>query len=126
MKTVLKMSKNKQQKTNYSEYGKLPPNAVEFEEAIIGGILNYPDRAFIALRVLQPDFFYKTSHGHIFRAIKDIVAADMIPTSEMITNNLTKNGFIYDVGGSYYLYHLETKYTTTTNMEFQSLVVLDK
>lgn len=50
--------------------GRIPPQAMEVEEAVLGSMLIDIDAANTALFLLRPGDFYKPAHKHIFQAIQ--------------------------------------------------------
>jgi len=54
------------------EHGKLPPQAVDLEEAVLGALMLEKDAVNAAIDILQPKSFYKETHQKIFSAIQDL------------------------------------------------------
>lgn len=52
----------------------LPPNHVELEQSILGGILEHPELISTAVGLLQPEHFYNSVHQQIFRCMLDCFA----------------------------------------------------
>ena len=52
-----------------NEYGKLPPQAPELEEAVLGAIMIEKDAYSLISEILKPECFYKLTHQKIFEAI---------------------------------------------------------
>ena len=59
-----------------AEYGKMPPQAVDLEEAVLGALMLERDAFSIVGDLLEPDAFYKDAHQKIFRAIHKLFPAD--------------------------------------------------
>lgn len=57
-----------------SEAGKLPPQAPEIEEAVIGAMLLEKNAVNDAIDILQPESFYKPAHQKIFATILELFA----------------------------------------------------
>ena len=51
------------------EKGKLPPQAIDLEEAVLGAMMIDKKGVDEVIDILQPDAFYKEAHKHIFEAI---------------------------------------------------------
>jgi replicative DNA helicase len=49
--------------------GRVPPNAIEMEESLIGAMLLSPEAVSIAYETVEPEDFYRPLHSQIFRAI---------------------------------------------------------
>ena len=46
--------------------GKLPPQAVDVEEAVLGALMLESDALSNAIEILRPESFYKPAHSAIF------------------------------------------------------------
>ena len=55
-----------------AELGKIPPQALDLEEAVLGAIMVEKDAIIAVSEVLKPECFYKESHQTIFKAIQDL------------------------------------------------------
>ena len=49
-----------------SGLGKLPPQAVDLEEAVLGALMLEKDALSAVIDILKPEVFYKESHQKIF------------------------------------------------------------
>ena len=58
------------------DIGKIPPQAVELEEAVLGALLLEKDAAITVLDILKPESFYKDAHQKIYQSIIDLSMAD--------------------------------------------------
>lgn len=54
------------------DYGKIPPQAVELEEAVLGAIMLEKDAYTAVIDILKPEIFYKPIHQTIFQAIQSL------------------------------------------------------
>ncbi|MFM9027038.1 MAG: DnaB-like helicase N-terminal domain-containing protein, partial [Bacteroidota bacterium] len=50
--------------------GKLPPQAVDLEEAVLGALMLEKDALTSVIDILHPESFYKDAHQVIYRAIR--------------------------------------------------------
>ncbi len=51
------------------EKGKLPPQATDLEEVVLGAMMIDKKGVDEVIDILHPDVFYKDAHKHIFEAI---------------------------------------------------------
>ena len=51
------------------QQGKLPPQALDLEEAVLGAMLIDKKGVDEVIDILNPEAFYKTAHQYIFEAI---------------------------------------------------------
>ena len=56
------------------EQGKLPPQALELEEAVLGALMIDKNALNDVIDILEPECFYKDAHREIYAAIKSLFA----------------------------------------------------
>lgn len=82
--------------------GKLPPQDIELEEAVLGALLIEKDAMIQSGDYVHPDTFYKNSHRQIFeRGIAPLFARNENIDIRTVSNELKKAGLLEKVGGSY-------------------------
>ena len=73
------------------EKGKLPPQAIDLEEAVLGAMMIDKKGVDEVIDILQPDAFYKEAHKHIFEAIvtlfNDTQPIDLLTVSSQLKKN---------------------------------------
>src|SRR5690554_5969181 len=108
------------------EKGKLPPQAVEVEEVVLGALLVDKKGVNEVIDILQPEAFYKPAHQVIFEAIdilfKSSEAVDLLTVSAQ----LKKMKKLEAVGGEFYLIQLTQKVSSSAHIEFHARIVLQK
>lgn len=106
-----------------SDFGKIPPQAIDAEEMLIGTCLVYPD-AVNEVR-LKPEMFYKDSHRIIFSAIIETAGmsrCDLIS----VTDTLRKKNKLESVGGILCLTKLTNNIFTDQMITNYALIVKEK
>ena len=115
------------QKTNVInlERGKLPPQAIDLEEAIIGSLM-IDTRAMdeMSLVFTDKEVFYKESHKYIFEAIKQLSEASQPIDLLTVSHQLKLNNKLIEAGGEMYLIGLTQKISSSAHIEFYSRIVL--
>jgi len=108
------------------EKGKIPPQALELEEAVLGAMMI--DRKGIdeVIDVLQPEAFYKKEHGVIFQAIRDLFNETQPVDLLTVSAQLKKTNKLNEAGGDFYLIQLTQKITSSAHIEFHSRIILQK
>ena len=106
--------------------GKLPPQAVDLEEAILGAIMMEKSSIESVIDLLIPTCFYKDSHALIFKAILSLESAKQPIDILTVTEELKKAGKLDEVGGAYYITQLTDKVTSTANLVYHSQVLVEK
>jgi len=105
---------------------KVPPQNLEAEASVLGGILLQNDAIDRALEVATPDLFYRESHRKIFRAMIELSdrsePVDLITLSEF----LKAKGELEAVGGTAYLASLANLVPTSANIAQYARIVREK
>lgn len=107
-------------------YGKIPPQAKDLEEAVLGAIMLERGAFDTAVEVLRPECFYVESHQRIFRSMKELSDKSMPIDLLTVAEELKTNGDLEMVGGPYYLTRLTNMVASTANMEAHARIVLQK
>jgi len=106
--------------------GKLPPQNIEAEQSVLGGILIDNNAINRVLEVLTPSDLYRESHRKIFNAMIDISEkgepVDLITINEV----LKSSGKLDDVGGPVYLASLADGVPTAANIVYYAKIVKEK
>lgn len=110
---------------NYEE-GRVPPQAVEVEESILGSMLLEKEAAEIVSERLTPGDFYKPGNRSIFEAIillkKENKPIDLLS----VENKLRDQELLDRVGGSIYLSDLTRSVSSAANVEYHAQIVKEK
>jgi replicative DNA helicase len=106
--------------------GKLPPQALDFEEAVLGAMLIESDAIDSVNEILRPESFYKDSHQKIFVAIKELYDQNEPVDILTVKNKLQKHGNLEVVGGAAYLAKLTNKIASAADIEYHARVISEK
>jgi replicative DNA helicase len=85
------------------ERGKIPPQALELEEAVLGAMMIDKKGIDEVIDILQPDAFYKEAHKYIFETIIELFTETQPVDLLTVSAQLRKNGKLDLVGGDFYL-----------------------
>lgn len=107
-------------------YGKIPPQARDLEEAVIGALLIDKEALTEVIDILKPEVFYVDAHGIIFRAINQLFETSKPIDILTVAHQLRSNGELEMIGGAYYLSELTNKVASSANIEFHSRIVIQK
>ena len=108
------------------QQGKLPPQALDLEEAVIGAMLIDKKGVDEVIDLLQPDAFYKSAHQNIFESILNLFQNSQPIDLLTVSEDLKKNGKLESVGGDYYLVQLTQKVASSAHIEFHARIILQK
>jgi replicative DNA helicase len=125
-KRTTRFTRNKTEDISNMLYGKIPPQARELEETVLGAILIEKDAISYVSDILKPDSFYVDAHGTIFRAIQELFGKSQPIDLLTVTEELRKSGKLEEVGGAYYLSELTNKVASSANVEYHARIVIQK
>jgi replicative DNA helicase len=105
--------------------GRMPPQAVDVEQAVLGAILIERDAIPKAIEILPADAFYDGRHQKIYEAVEALFErghpVDLITLSE----ELKRRGD-YEAIGGYYLAELTTRVASAANVEYHARIIAEK
>ena len=108
------------------EIGKVPPQALELEEAVLGAIMLEKDAIITVIDILRPASFYKEAHRMIFEAVlelsKRLEPIDLLT----VTEELKKREQLDEVGGPYFLTQLTSSVASAAHIEFHARIISQK
>lgn len=105
---------------------KVPPQSVEAEQSVLGGILLENESLYKALELLTEQDFYKPSHQKIFRALISLSERGEPADLVTLTQELKNMGLLNEVGGSSYLASLINNVPTAANVPYYAKIVREK
>ncbi|MNQ52700.1 Replicative DNA helicase [compost metagenome] len=108
------------------EKGKLPPQVLDLEEAVLGAMMIDKKGVDDVIDILQPDAFYKDAHKFIFEAIVQLFTETQPIDLLTVSAQLKKNGKLDLAGGDFYLIQLTQKIASSAHIEFHSRIILQK
>jgi replicative DNA helicase len=103
--------------------GKLPPQALELEEAVLGALMLEKDALSAVVDILKADSFYKEAHQRIFKAIINLFAESEPIDLLTVTARLRSSGELALVGGAAYVTELTTKIHSAANIEAHARII---
>jgi len=111
---------------NKNQLGKMPPQAIEMEEAVLGALMIEKDAILSVMAIISPDKFYKDSHRVIFQAILELFTdGEPIDLLTVITK-LRKKGNLELAGGAIYVTELTSKVSSGANIEYHSRIIAEQ
>ena len=107
-------------------FGKIPPQSIPLEEAVLGAIMTTKDSLSVVLDILRPETFYVDANQHIYRAMLRLFERSQPIDLLTLTEELKKQGTIDKIGGSYYLVDLTNRVASAANIEFHARILAQK
>ncbi|WP_185862027.1 replicative DNA helicase [Blattabacterium cuenoti] len=107
-------------------YKKIPPQALDLEEAVIGAVMVDQKGLDEIIDILFPEIFYKKAHQEIFRVIQKLYHHSNPIDLYTVVDELQKIGKLELIGGEFYLIELTQKVISSAHIEYHSRIVLQK
>lgn len=108
------------------EKGKIPPQAVELEEAVLGAMMIDKKGIDDVIDILSADAFYDQKHKEVYAAIFELFQNSEPIDLLTVSNFLKKNGKLDFVGGDFFLIRLTQKVASSAHIEFHARIILQK
>jgi replicative DNA helicase len=107
-------------------YGKVPPQARDLEEAVLGAIMLEKGAFDAVVEILKPECFYVDAHQRIFKAIQSLANKSQPVDILTVVEELRFREELDLVGGPYYVTKLTNAVVSSANIEAHSRIILQK
>lgn len=107
-------------------YGKVPPQARELEEAVLGAVMLEKNAFDSVIEILKPECFYVDAHQRIFRAMQLLANKSQPIDILTVVEELRSNEELEMVGGPYYVTRLTNAVVSAANIESHARIILQK
>ncbi len=105
---------------------KLPPQNIEAEQSILGGVLIDNDALNTVIEFLKDGDFYREAHQKIFKSMIALSEKNEPLDLITLTNELKKKKELEDIGGASYLAGLVESVPTAANIAYYAKIVKEK
>ena len=122
----LKIYENENQSIVNLSDGKIPPQAIDLEEAVLGAMLIDEKGVNEVIDILSPEVFYKRSHQLIFESIQRLFRESEPVDLLTVSADLKKNKNFEIIGGDFYLISLSQKVSSSAHIEYHSRIIQQK
>jgi replicative DNA helicase len=128
MKNLARNIGRKGSRTDLSayEFGKVPPKAVDLEEAVLGACMIEREALDTVIDILRPEAFYMDNNQKIYKAILQLYSDTQPIDILTVSDRLRSNGDLESIGGPYYLAELTNRVASAANVEFHARIVAQK
>ncbi|TAE48030.1 MAG: replicative DNA helicase [Bacteroidetes bacterium] len=106
--------------------GKLPPQALDMEEAVLGALLLEKDALHRIMDILKAEMFYKDANKTIYEAILVLFQNSEPVDILTVKNTLRQAGTLEKAGGAFYLTELTSRVASAANIEYHARIVAEK
>lgn len=107
-------------------YGKVPPQAKDLEEAVLGAIMIEKTAFDSAVKILKPECFYVEAHQRIFRAMQSLSSKNQPIDILTVVEELRFKEELEVVGGAYYVTKLTNSVVSSAHIEAHARIILQK
>lgn len=106
--------------------GRIPPQALDLEEAVLGAMLLDKRAVGQVVDILQSESFYQSSHQEIYAVIKEIFSDGGSIDLLTVSAGLRKKGKLEACGGDAYLAKLSQRVSSAAHSEFHARIIAEK
>lgn len=122
----VRLIKNTTSSSALFDAGKLPPQALDLEEAVLGAMMLEKDAVNDVIDILGTESFYKETHQKIYTAIQELFQKSEPIDILTVTEHLRKKGELDSVGGPFYISQLTNKVASSANVEYHARIISQK
>lgn len=108
------------------DIGKLPPQARELEEAVLGALVLEKDAYSVISDILRPESFYDPIHQLIFGAIQGLAMQQKPVDVLTVVEELKRRGELEKAGGAVYVAELSEKVASAAHIEYHARIIAQK
>jgi len=109
-----------------AQYGKVPPQAIEVEEAVLGALMLERDAYVTVADIVDTSSFYKDEHQKIFESIKALSLNEKPVDLLMVTQELKDRNQLDEVGGPAFIAQLTRRVASAAHIEFHARIIAQK
>ena len=113
-------------KVGANEAGKLPPQAQELEDSVLGALMIEKEAYGAVADLLRPEVFYKDQNRVVYEAIRELAAKDQPIDILSVGEKLRSQGMLEKAGGAVYLADLTRRVASTAHLRYHAEVIAKK
>lgn len=127
-KSYDKVAHRKSISTDLSQYlfSKIPPQARELEEAVLGALMLDKEAVSEVVDILRPESFYVDAHQLIFEAVLSLFSESQPVDILTVIEELKSKGKLEAAGGTFYITELTNRVASSANVEFHARIIAQK
>jgi replicative DNA helicase len=107
-------------------FGKVPPQAKDLEEAVLGAVMLDKGAFDTVVEILKPECFYVEAHQRIFRSMQSLSNKSQPIDILTVAEELRFKEELEMVGGAYYVTKLTNSVVSSANIEAHARIILQK
>lgn len=106
--------------------GKVPPQAVDLEQAVLGALMLEKNAVTETIDILSQESFYDPKHQYIFGVVKELFGTSKPIDILTVIDKLKRNGELEAAGGAAYVSQLTSRVASTAHVEFHARIITEK
>jgi replicative DNA helicase len=110
----------------FAQYGKVPPQAVDLEQAVLGSMMLEKHALDSSIDILSAASFYDPKHGYIFKAIHELFGSSSPVDLLTVINKLKQEGELELAGGAVYVSQLTNRIASAAHVEYHARIIAEK
>ena len=118
--------KSNNSRINVDNIGKIPPQAIDLEQAVLGALMLDGEALSNSIEILRTESFYLNEHQKVFSAIEDLFNNAQPVDILTVTNQLRKNGELKKIGGPSFVSSLTERVASAANIEAHARIIAQK
>ncbi len=107
-------------------YGKVPPQAKDLEEAVLGAIMLEKSAFDTVIEILKPECFYVDAHQRIYKSMQGLAQKSQPIDILTVVEELRTREELEVVGGPYFVTKLTNAVVSAANIEAHARIILQK
>ena len=108
------------------ELGRLQPQALDLEAAVLGALLLEQNAFADVSETLSPESFYDKRNQLVFTAIRELALKQLPVDMLTVKEQLKKEGKLEEAGGAFYIAQLTQKMTSTAHLNYHAKIIQQK
>ncbi len=110
----------------HNELGKVPPQAIDVEQVVLGSMMLEKSAVNDTIDILQSSSFYDPKHQYIYNAIHELFATTNPIDLVTVTSLLQKKGELEAAGGAAYISSLTNRVASTAHIQYHARLIAEK
>lgn len=107
-------------------FGHIQPQALDFEEAVLGALMVESESYSMVCELLKPESFYDHRHQLIYKAIATLNYEEKPVDIMTVTEQLRHTGELEEAGGPFYITQLSGKVASSAHIEYHARIIAQK
>jgi replicative DNA helicase len=108
------------------DIGKLPPQAIEIEQVVLGAMMLEKSAIDDCVQIINQSSFYDPRHQIIFSVIRELFSTNNPVDLVTVTSKLQKNGELAAAGGAGYISSLTNRVASSAHIQFHARIITEK